>query len=269
MNPPPLVRCRLIAVVLAVVVAAPPAGRGAEAEPDPTGGLRAKAGLPPPAGGVTREELVRKWDLDGNGTIDASEATVARVRMRRARREMEGSDGIDPLTGRPRVADVADAPPADDAGSEVLPPETPPDRPQRATADPALPGTRVPDPQTDRDAAGGPAAPAAPDRGTVPRSSAKPGATTGGVRAGAPAARAGYGSLMPKADLNAGRPRADAEPGRPGTRPGVPRGGLLPAPRLGPAVRPRPAPTRPAPPATPAPPASRPPRVTADDIGGF
>lgn len=260
----------IVAVVVAMTLPASRTARGeAEAELDPTGGLRAKAGLPPAASGVTREELVRKWDLDGNGTIDASEAAVARVRMRRARREMEATDGIDPLTGRPRVADVADDQPADDGGVQESSSDTPPDRPKRSREPDALPGTRVPAPQTDRGTTGRPPAPAATDRGTVPRSSAKPGATTGGVRAGAPAARPGYGSLMPKTDLNAGRPRVDAEAARAGTRPGLPRGGLLPTPRIGPAGQPRPTPPRPAPPAIPAPPASRPPRVTADDIGGF
>ena len=60
-------------------------GHGQSAdEPDPTGGLRSRGMVPSaPAAGQTREELVRQWDLDGNGTIDASEAAVARARMRR------------------------------------------------------------------------------------------------------------------------------------------------------------------------------------------
>jgi hypothetical protein len=68
-----------------------------------------------------------------------------------------------------------------------------------------------------------------------------PTATTGGVRAGAPAARPGYGALGPRADLNAGRqPTAPTKPA-PAARPAI---GRAPTPRP-----------------------IAPPRITAEDIG--
>jgi hypothetical protein len=86
---------------------------------------------------------------------------------------------------------------------------------------------------------------------------------TGGVRAGAPAARQGYGSLVPRGDLNAGRKPLDL-PRTP--LPGGARGGAGLLPSLArPAIPGRGAPTVPQP---PAPPAVQP-RVTAEDIGGF
>lgn len=231
-------------------------------ELDPTGGLRSRApaAVDPALPGASREELVRRWDLDGNGTIDPSEASIARARMRRARSELEQSNGIDPLTGKPRVL----------AGNATPEPE-PPMAAARASAEPLAPatesqppagppGTRVPavsgttpvqPPATPR-----PSAIALPQAG-----GSRPPAVTGGVRAGAPAARAGYGSLAPATTLNAGRPMPSAAPplapgrGR--------RGGLVPSvPGRGAIGRPAmPAPPPLAPPSTP--------RITADEIGGF
>jgi hypothetical protein len=51
---------------------------------------------------VSREELMHQWDLDRNGTVDETEAEIAKSRMRRARTEAARNSGIDPLTGRPR-----------------------------------------------------------------------------------------------------------------------------------------------------------------------
>jgi len=58
----------------------------------------AAAQVPP----VSREELLHQWDLDRNGTVDETEAEIAKSRMRRARTEAARNSGIDPLTGRPR-----------------------------------------------------------------------------------------------------------------------------------------------------------------------
>jgi len=52
---------------------------------------------------TSREELIRKWDLDRDGKISDGEAEVARSRMRRARSNAELGGGTDPLTGRPRA----------------------------------------------------------------------------------------------------------------------------------------------------------------------
>jgi hypothetical protein len=236
--------------------------------PDPTGGLRSRGMVPGVKGstpGASREELVRQWDLDGNGTIDASEASIARARMRRSRLESELEGGIDPVTGKPRViagSEPADEPPLPDANKQ---PDMPAEPRKRASDKPALPGTRVPDAKPVVSGSLTPTVPKSPSqtagdaesRGKtlrIPTAPSRPGSVTGGVRAGAPAARPGYGSLSPKPDLNAGIPVPDTS-----RRAGGPRGGLLPSAR-GP-LAPRPA--------TPAAPTPRPPRVSADDIGGF
>lgn len=124
---------------------------------------------------TSREELMHQWDLDRNGTVDATEAEIARSRMRRARNEAARNSSIDPLTGRPRtkVDPVTGRPeqpeagrgdrrgtPADDDDLILVPGtgDRPARRPRSAadqedddsmerprSADrPALPGTRVP-----------------------------------------------------------------------------------------------------------------------------
>ena len=98
--------------------------------------------------GATREELLRGWDLDRNGSISKSEADIARARMRRKRLELQLSAGIDPVTGLPRAA--AGTTPEDDQAAEEplfqLPPELPPSEPSRAPSE-SLPGLRAPGPQ--------------------------------------------------------------------------------------------------------------------------
>lgn len=259
-----------VILVIAVLAAAPAGGRClAQAQPseeiDPTGGLRSKGMVPGSSPAVgSREELVRKWDLDGNGRIDASEASIARARMRRNRIELETAGGIDPVTGKPRAAVTEE--PADEEPPEPDMDDAPA---KPAVEKPALPGTRVPDarPAPSERAAPQPPAPRRPSAPDAPTQGSRrpdtqptrPGAVVGGVRAGAPAARPGYGSLAPKPDLNAAVP-LPTKPRVPiGPSSTAPRGGLLPSARPPAAVRP------------PAPPAAtpRPPRVTADDIGGF
>lgn len=271
-------RSRSFAAVAAVVmvvgccVAASSRGGEEPAEIDPTGGLRSRSVIPQrPVLGVTREELVRQWDLDGNGKIDPSEASVARARMRRARTETELGTGIDPLTGKPRA--VGEEIPEDAVDEPtVSEPESPSESRPRAADQMAPPGTRVPVPGSTLSGTGLPRAPSTaspgsafgvrrPAAGPAPPAAgpgSRPGSLTGGTRAGAPAARSGYGSLGPKPDLNAGLPRP--VPGRPvlsGTRAAA-RGGFLPSMR--PPMAPRPTTPSVVPPT---------PRVTADEIGGF
>jgi hypothetical protein len=274
-------RAIAMGAALVAVIAGSAAGQ-APLDIDPTGGLRAKGLVPRrPDGpadatpeGATREELVRKWDLDGNGTIDPSEANIARTRIRRERRELELTPGIDPITGRLRDAspDAATDEPANDT---VVTPELPPAPRKRRDDGPALPGTRVPaltpavpSPTipTVRSPVVGPTTPSSIEPKARPRSAAREptdrgervGSVTGGVRAGAPAARQGYGSLVPRGDLNAGRRPLELP------RTPLPRGGLLPSLQR-PAIPGRVAPAVPQP---PAPPAVRP-RITAEDIGGY
>jgi len=213
-------------------------------------GTPAFAQTPPPS---SREELMRKWDVDRDGKVDASEAEAARSRMRRARNDALMQSGTDPVTGRPRVAtDPATGrpiPPAADQGDRgglaattddgglILVPgtgeqlggmggadtaqgqSTRPTRPER----PALPGNRVPatssmiPPVTPNQSTGRGSPGISPGPGPRPISPAegtgrdrristeRPGIISGGVRAGGPAARAGYGAGGPPTDLNAGR----------------------------------------------------------------
>ena len=117
---------------------------------------------------------MRQWDVNHDGKVDASEAEIARGRMRRARTDAMMNSGTDPVTGRPRVptdpvtgrpvpsaTDAGDrslrsAPEDDDglilvpgngdrpepAGSSAAGRDMPP-RPSRRESE-ALPGTRAP-----------------------------------------------------------------------------------------------------------------------------
>ena len=255
--------------------------------------LRAEPGVAQTPSSSSREELMRKWDIDRDGKVDAGEAEVARTRMRRARNDAMMRSGIDPVTGRPRVAiDPVTGRPvtpaenagergglsgiADDGGLILLPgngeqpggaggSDAATDQPARPVQPerPALPGTRVPaisstipsvapNRSTGQTSPGSgaassgpgmrpPTSPAAPgppqslgsgqDRRQP--SSGRPGIISGGVRAGAPAVRPGYGSGGPPTDLNAGRlpggmpqtrgTAARANRGAPGTQ-GFPTG---------------------------------------------
>jgi hypothetical protein len=207
----------------------------------------------------TREELLRRFDLNSDGRIDETEAEQARARMRRERAATIQQSGIDPLTGRPRGEQTQASPTAEQGraaerqagdGDLLLVPGNPDGKP----AAPARPR------------AGGDAGAEKPKE-TAPRTvptAPRPSITTGGVRAGAPAVRPGYGATGPKADLNAGRPatglpqarglpatsappqRAGGPMGQPlrqgalpstatpprSTRPAAPRPGLFPQPPI-------------------------------------
>lgn len=285
--------CR-VAWLMAVLMSAP-VGRAADPAPAKTGGL--VPGSAAPRTGLIREELIREWDLDGDGTISKPESDVARGRMRRRRLEMQLGAGVDPVTGLPRSTDQAE--PEDDAeGTDEpafrLPPEPPP-QPKREEE--SLPGMRSPKLEVPRAGAGttlrtapapttapalpgGTLGPEPPQRSSraswLPPQRLSP-AVTGGVRAGAPAAAPGYGS-GPWSDLNAGRRPSLPDPvnGRPGGTGAS--GGLLPSSRLpgrtGSLILPTvPGQTRGlgAPPRTaaPPPPLVPQPRITADEIGGY
>jgi hypothetical protein len=239
--------------------------------------LPPSSAAPPASTPLTREELIRKWDLNSDGSIDESEAEVARSRMRRERVELRMKTGIDPLTGRPRgeQTEAKDRPDAEREPDPLEMPAAEPSRP-KGKAEAALPGTRAPElnlpvPAVRRPVPGVPSASARdggedsaraaetkPGRAGVPepagpartgaRQSADPaadgrgggtGIVTGGARAGSPA-RPGYGSGMPKRDLNAGRLPGGLPGARSmGTRPPS-GGGLLPTVRPTPQQQPRP-----------------------------
>jgi hypothetical protein len=209
-----------------------------------------RAADPPSAGGLvparrlTREELVRKWDINSDGKIDKGEAEVASSRMRRERAELRLNSGIDPVTGRPRGEEPPPAnQPSPDLdpllGTETAPPAT--EKPDREG--PTLPGSRVPraeSPAAKSPRPGGPAAAAAREPASRPSPLRQP--ITGGVRGGGVAARPGYGVRGPATPLNAGRPIDSLRDPSGGAR-GLPqtsaRGGLVPQPR-----QPVPRPTR-------------------------
>ena len=215
-----LAACLLLAIAAEGLAQAP--GTGGR-----SGGLVPGRETPSVSGGMTRDELLRRFDLDSDGRIDEAEAEAARARMRRERVDTMKNSGLDPLTGRPRAAGPAgptrDATPPPEEDTLILP-GAPTDPPPRKPVD---------------DAEKHPAATPAP---SVPPGRAPP--LTGGVRAGAPAGRQGYGaaSPTPKTDLNAGRPRdprrlTNGAGPRPGMQPAGRPGPATPAPR-GPAPRP-------------------------------
>jgi hypothetical protein len=151
--------------------------------------------------------MLRRFDLDANGRIDEGEAETARVRMRRDKIDAVQNSGLDPLTGRPRGAPASE--PAAAADALRFP-----------SGSPADPPRRKPDAEADKKPA--PPPPPALPPGRTP-------AITGGVRAGSPAVRPGYGATGPKRELNAGRQREpQMTPGQARLRagmqqPGVPR----------------------------------------------
>lgn len=285
---------QIAAIVLCVAGAAARAdGPPGAITPGRSGGL-----VPTPKIGLSREELVRSWDLDHDGKISSSEAEVARARMKRMRLDLEHGAGIDPLTGRPRSESRSSA--ADDAANEPryrLPPELPEGVPP--ATDPSAPGAppSISRPKTMAELAApigatpsprqspgvGSSTPSTQPASRSSRASWLPPAPAGsrglgGPRAGAPAAVSGYGSGV-WSDLNAGRPRTSDQPtGKTavgvGQGPVIGRGHIpstLPPGRTGALILPgqtvpKLAPLAPAPPPLPR---STPPRISAEDIGGY
>jgi len=251
-----------------------------------------------------RQELVNRWDLNGDGRIDESEAELARSRMRLERAELRDrtsrrSGDFDPLTGRARgTGDAAtdgmaagkrpgasdglillrgrpatnDEEPLD-ASTHVMPGtgKSPGSKPGTAPRGAPQPGVAQSGPSRAGQLNAG--RPRAAGPGGEQPGATRPPIATGGSRAGAPSARPGYGGSGPRVDLNAGRLPA----GLPASRGLPPRGGFVPA-------RPANAPLTTAAPTTAAPttaaprPGMRPTapqptlvprsRVSAEDIGG-
>jgi hypothetical protein len=242
----------LLAAIIAAGLASPAVGQnfsppnppGSAPAPTRRGGLLPQRTPASPLAPVSREELMRRFDLNADGKIDEAEAEMARSRMRRERADIMRNSSIDPLTGRPRGAPPPEPPqkPAGIQAAEVAPPAAKPKDDELLLVPGRPDGTPAPAMQT-------PSAKTQPPTGRPSASAARqpvptrqlPTATTGGVRAGAPAARPGYGALGPRADLNAGRqPTAPTKPA-PAARPTI---GRAPTPRP-----------------------IAPPRITAEDIG--
>lgn len=196
----------------------------------------------PPAAGPTRDELLRKWDLNTDGRIDDMEADIARSKMRQERSRLMLRANVDPVTGLPRAEAVSGTAAPESTGP--TPPAGVDSSPVRPRQDePSLPGTRVPEarapvPAVNADASeSGTATAPDPEPPANTRPTGRPGdaggdrqrsgIATGGVRGGGWAARPGYGSGIQGGPLNAGR---TMEPGTGGART-PPRGGLLPRPR--------------------------------------
>lgn len=195
------------------------------------------------------ELQARRWDLDGDGRIDESEAELARSKMRLERAELQAKllagDGAE-------TAGKEEPPAAEPKRSRLFESEEQDDQPRRPAVEPrpkrqdlnaaARPGTG-----SAALAEGDPEQAAGARRRPV-RADADGGPTvvTGGARAGG-LARPGYGSAVPRGDLNAGRPIL---PRGVGQRP-VRSGGLLPGSRRGSGPPPAPEPR---------------PRVTAEDV---
>ena len=224
---------------------APPRTRSSPAAPALPGKGASDAAAPPSAPALTREELLRRFDLNFDGQIDQAEGEIGRSKMRAERKEEEERqqrehDMIDPLTGRPReeakeiepkrkrrIISIDDLLPgaddpagADDAANGVDPGADP------GAADPSRGGASSEGKERPRSAARQmPAAPA-PGNG-------RPGLLSGGLRAGAPPARPGYGapSTPPTGGskssrpLNAGRPVGSLLPGSATARPAAPAAG--------------------------------------------
>lgn len=214
-------------IALATLCAAACATSGA-ADPAPAGGSAVPQRL-------TREELVKKWDLNSDGKIDKGEAEVASSRMRRERAELRLNSGIDPVTGLPRDEEPPAEPPQPPDLDTLLGTETEPRASAKPDRDgPALPGTRVPRSETPGAKPPRPASPAVTGaRAPTPRPSPLRQPITGGVRGGGMAARPGYGVRGAAAPLNAGRPidsLRDPSGGPRGLPPTSARGGLVPRP---------------------------------------
>lgn len=206
-----------------------------------------------------RELLLRKWDLDRDGRIDEGEAEVARSKMRRERAEFQAKTIGAAAAGKREPATATDREPSR-TGVNLLPEDVPLPRRRERPADPRPTNREL---NAAARSGTGPAGSATQPAGEGPvdrqgrgnsvESGDQPAAggrgapvVTGGARAGG-LARPGYGSGVPRGDLNAGRP---LQPRPAGQRPPL-TGGLLPTARRVPVTTPPPA---------------APPRVTAEDV---
>lgn len=237
-------RARLPRLLLPMVMAAACALRGQESAGQ--AGFDSRRVTP----SLTRAELLRKWDLDSDGKLDAGEVEVAMSKMRLQRAEMRLNASLDPVTGKPRInqqmnddaaeLDAAALPDAEmfDAEEAGKPrPMTVDELAEKLGFTPRDEATEmvIPREAAGTDSVKNPAGAVGPPprmfglpplRGQPPGSTAgRPARTgagqtsdplapavpqTGGVRAGAAAARPGYGSGLAPPSLNAGRPFATA-----------------------------------------------------------
>ena len=213
----------LLAVIVMTALAVAHAGDAGGQTPGTVsprrGGLVPQRSAPATVEPMSREELMRRFDLNGDSRIDEGEAEIARSRMRQQRADILRNSSVDPLTGRPRGAAPPEPPakPVDptavEAGANPVP---------RAQAHPPGSEELLLVPGRPDGTAAGRDPKAAAQASPAPQ---RPAAMTGGVRAGAPPVRAGYGALGPKADLNAGRPMGG--PGAaPSGRPSGMQGGM-------------------------------------------
>jgi hypothetical protein len=131
----------LLAAIIAAGLASPAVGQNfsptnpPSSAPAPTrrGGLLPQRTPDSPLAPVSREELMRRFDLNADGRVDEAEAEMARSRMRRDRADIMRNSSIDPLTGRPRGAPPPEPPqkPAGIQAAEVAPPAAKPYRRRR------------------------------------------------------------------------------------------------------------------------------------------
>jgi hypothetical protein len=182
---------------------------------------------------LTRAELLKKWDINGDGSLDAGEVEVASSKMRLERARLRLSTGLDPITGKPRNGSAADD--ADDETAADEAPQKPLTVDELAEklgftpvdADGDQNGKKRSSDPADNDPAGNDERRSLPPPrmfGLPPLRSqqsgallASPGAgglpLTGGSRAGGLPARPGYGSGVTSSSLNAGRTDASSTGG--------------------------------------------------------
>lgn len=106
------------ALALAVVVSGAPilAVAGDDTPPDlpatvPDGGAPATdAPRPAPVGPLLVDEILNRYDLNGDGSVDEIEATIGQAKIRRRRSEQRATRDIDPVTSRPRSQSDPTAP---------------------------------------------------------------------------------------------------------------------------------------------------------------
>ena len=192
-----------------------------------------------PEVGMTRAELMRRFDLNSDGKVDASESAIAQSRMRQKRIAAQSNQGFDPLTGLPR-GESAGSPLGVDPLAEIRT-RSQQGLPQDARASLAGPGEEIgvvlpevdeegptPQPQTIL-----PDEPAAPE---LPETPSAAGGTPPAPRSGVgplpsgPRQPAGRGSGAAAADPNGARKsgpatggvRAGAPPARSGYGAGAP-----------------------------------------------
>jgi len=109
------------ALALAVVLGGAPilTVAGDDATPDlpaavpdgsPPGAPATDAPRPAPVGPLLVDEILNRYDLNGDGSVDEIEATIGQAKIRRRRSEQRATRGIDPVTSRPRSQSDPTAP---------------------------------------------------------------------------------------------------------------------------------------------------------------